>query len=106
MDQIRSLQKVEIPEEALKQTLEKDESLISKLQAVTQKSPFLVASIIGFAVVGGIGIHKWKTRKIPISLFLIQLRVAAQGTAIGFLSLGMAYHLFKDHIVSKDNKEQ
>lgn len=40
------------------------------------------------------------------SLFLMQLRVAAQGTVVGCLALGLAYTMFKEHILKPQKKEQ
>lgn len=60
--------------------------------------------MLSFTVVTGIGIYKWKTKKIPTSLFIVQLRVAAQSAAIGCLSMGMLYHMYKDYISKKDDK--
>lgn len=56
----------------------------------------------GFIVVGGIGAYKWKSRTLPPSLFLLQLRLAAQGTAIGCITLGMLYHMYEDFVKNKN----
>lgn len=42
----------------------------------------------------GIGAYKYKHRGgMSTSVFLMQLRVAAQGTVVGALSLGLAYSM-------------
>lgn len=43
MDQWKNVKEIQIPEEALKQTLEYDDSLSSRVSAFAQQSPFLVA---------------------------------------------------------------
>lgn len=66
--------------------------------------------IAGLLVVCGIGAYKFRRRgDMMTSMFLMQLRVAAQGAVVGTLSLGLLYtmasrYLFKsepDH--TKDN---
>ncbi|XP_026670811.1 HIG1 domain family member 1A, mitochondrial-like, partial [Ceratina calcarata] len=47
------------------------------------------------------GAYKWKTKQVKPSVFLLQLRVVAQGTALGFITLGMAYNMYKDFILNK-----
>ncbi|KYQ54656.1 HIG1 domain family member 1A [Trachymyrmex zeteki] len=81
-----------------------DQTLSEKLVAKGQKSPFLIASLISLAGICGYGIYGFKKRKISTQLYLIQLRVAAQGTAIACLTIGMVYHMIKKHILH-DEKE-
>ncbi|XP_076629590.1 HIG1 domain family member 1C-like [Colletes latitarsis] len=94
---------IDIPDEALKQTLENEESLQDRISGFARRSPFLIAGMLGFVIVGGIGAYKWKTRKIPPSLFIVQLRVAAQGTVIGCLTLGMIYQMYLQHAKPKSD---
>ncbi|KZC04242.1 HIG1 domain family member 1C [Dufourea novaeangliae] len=75
------------------------------LYAKAKKSPFLVAGMVGFVAVGGIGAYKWRTRTIPVSLFLIQLRVAAQGTVVGCLTIGMLHQMYKGYQQMQEKKE-
>lgn len=91
-----------IPEEAIKQTLEHSERPLGErsVQFVEDK-PFLVAGLLGLTAVCVYGAHKWKTRQVKPSVFLMQLRVVAQGTALGFITLGMAYNMYKDYIQNK-----
>lgn len=89
---------VEIPEEAIRQTLENEEGLGDRLYKQIQRAPFAAAGVVGLSVVCGIGAYKWKTRTIPAQLFLIQLRVAAQTTALGFITIGLAYQMYKNYV--------
>ena len=48
-----------------------------------------------FTGVVGYGLYGLRRRQIPLSMYLMQLRVASQGLCIGVLSLGLAYTLGK-----------
>lgn len=37
------------------------------------------------------------------SVFLMQLRVSAQGVAVGALTLGLLYTMAKQHLMKKEN---
>lgn len=106
-NQWENVKQLEMPEEAFKQTKEFEEpSFGDSLYKVTKKSPFLIAGIIGFTAICGIGAYRWRTSKIPPALFIVQLRVAAQGTAIACLTLGMMQHMYTDYVTNKDNKHK
>jgi len=49
------------------------------------------------------GAYKYKHRgTMSTSVFLMQLRVGAQGTVVACLTAGIAYALFKDYIFKPD----
>lgn len=61
-----------------------------------------VVGMCGFVIVGLYGAYKFKHRgDMKPSVFLMQLRVAAQGTAVGFLTLGLAYNMFSEYLLKK-----
>lgn len=63
--------------------------------------------IAGFLAVGAIGAYKYRHRgTMSTSVFLMQLRVAAQGTVVGCLSVGLAYQMAKEYIFDKQPKEK
>lgn len=71
----------------------------------------LTLGILGFVTACGIGAYKYKRRgTMSTSVFLMQLRVAAQGTVVGALTLGLAYKMFGDYVMpqitSKDKAEE
>lgn len=76
------------------------------LQANTQRlarkakdAPMLAVGVVGFLAACGIGAYKYKRRgTMSTSVFLMQLRVAAQGTVVGALTLGLAYKMFSDYV--------
>lgn len=50
----------------------------------------------------GIGCYKYKSRgSMSTSMFLMQLRVAAQGTVVGALTIGMMYSMLNDYVFNK-----
>lgn len=53
----------------------------------------------------GYGVYSYKKRgKMSTSVFLMQLRVAAQGTVVSALTIGLAYTLVTEHLL-KDKKK-
>lgn len=60
----------------------------------------LAVGVLGFIAAAGIGAYKYKRRgTMSTSVFLMQLRVAAQGTVVGALTLGLAYKMFSDYVM-------
>lgn len=73
-----------------------------KLARKARESPFMLIGLAGLVAVCGIGAYKYKTRgEMSTSVFLMQLRVAAQGTVVGALSLGLAYSMANEYIFKK-----
>ncbi|CAK9830672.1 HIG1 domain family member 1C [Anthophora retusa] len=93
---------IDIPDEALIQTLENEKALNNKF-SITKQSPFLLVGLAGLTAVCGIGAYKWKTMKKTMrpSMYLIQLRVAAQGTVLACITVGMVYQMYTDFVVGK-----
>ncbi|XP_013148646.1 PREDICTED: HIG1 domain family member 1C [Papilio polytes] len=84
----------------------RDESHADKLARKSKDSPFMIIGIIGLIGVCGFGAYKFKTRgEMSTSVFLMQLRVAAQGTVVSALTLGLAYTLAKKHLFKDDKAE-
>lgn len=62
--------------------------------------------LLGLVGVCGFGIYKYKSRgKMSTSVYLMQLRVAAQGTVISALTIGLAYSLVTTHLLKNDKKD-
>ena len=60
----------------------------------------------GLVIACAIGAYKYKHRgAMSTSVFLMQLRVAAQGTVVGCLALGLSYSMFKDYILKPYKKQ-
>lgn len=63
--------------------------------------------IAGFVAAGLIGAYKYRHRgTMSTSVFLMQLRVAAQGTVVGCLTVGLGYQMAKEYIFDKQPKEK
>ncbi|KAI5642318.1 hypoxia induced protein conserved region domain-containing protein [Phthorimaea operculella] len=85
-----------------------EESHSEKLARKSKDSPFMIIGILGLIGVCGFGAYKYKTRGgMSTSVYLMQLRVAAQGTVVSALTIGLAYTLAKEHLFKdkSDKKE-
>lgn len=50
------------------------------------------------------GVYNFKRKKSSTQMYLLQMRVVAQGTAIACLTFGMVYHMFKKHVLHDKNE--
>ncbi|NXX36649.1 HIG1A protein, partial [Nicator chloris] len=79
---------------------ETETSQTSKLIRKFKETPFLPIGMGGFAAVVAYGLYKLKHRgDTKMSLHLIHMRVAAQGFAVGALTCGVLYSMFRDYVV-------
>ncbi|XP_032690549.1 HIG1 domain family member 1A, mitochondrial-like [Odontomachus brunneus] len=81
-----------------------EQSLTDRLVEKSKKSPFLMAGLASLTGICAYGAYNFKKRQISTQLYLTQLRVVAQGTAVAFLTLGMVYHMIRKHVLH-DEKE-
>ncbi|KAH0949579.1 hypothetical protein HN011_003112 [Eciton burchellii] len=81
-----------------------DETWLDRLVVKGRKSPFLVASIISLTGICAYGAYGFKNRKISTQMYLIHLRVAAQGTAIGCLMIGMIAQMVDRYVLKEKDK--
>ena len=64
----------------------------------------LVLGIGGLVLACGFAAYKFKHRgQMSTSVFLMQTRVAAQGTVVSALTLGLLYSMFQKHVLHKDD---
>jgi len=78
----------------------------SKFIAKVKESPFMIMGIGGFVAAGVIGAYKFRHRgSMSPSVFLMQLRVAAQGTVVGCLTLGLGYTMAREYLFSDKKKD-
>ncbi|XP_012966851.2 methyltransferase-like protein 7A isoform X3 [Mesocricetus auratus] len=76
-----------------------DEGQLSRLRRKSRDSPFVPVGVAGFVAVLSYGLYKLKSRREEkMSLRLIHVRVAAQGCAVGAVTLGVLYSMYKDYI--------
>lgn len=83
-----------------------EESQGDRLARKSKDSPFMIIGILGLIGVCGWGAYAYKKRgKMSTSVFLMQMRVAAQGTVVSALTIGLAYTLAKEHLFKDKKKE-
>ncbi|GAB0094213.1 HIG1 domain family member 1A, mitochondrial [Sergentomyia squamirostris] len=83
-----------------------EESHQSKLARKAKEAPFMPIGIVGFLAACGIGAYKYKHRgSMSTSVFLMQLRVAAQGTVVAALTLGLAYTMAREYVFPMFDKK-
>uniref|UniRef100_A0A0K8TRA6 Putative conserved plasma membrane protein n=1 Tax=Tabanus bromius TaxID=304241 RepID=A0A0K8TRA6_TABBR len=83
-----------------------DETSSGKLARKAKESPFMLIGLAGLIGACGVGAYKFKHRgQMSPSVFLMQLRVIAQGTVVGCLTVGLAVTMAKEYLFSKP-KEQ
>jgi hypothetical protein len=84
-----------------------EESEAGKLARKTKEAPYMPIGI--GAALGGVlyGIYKYKNRGgMSTSLYLIQMRVAAQSAVVGALTCGVLYTIFRDHVFKKEQPQK
>ncbi|XP_035234019.1 HIG1 domain family member 1C-like isoform X2 [Stegodyphus dumicola] len=80
------------------------ESSIQKLARKSKDNPLMVIGLTGCFFVATYGIYKFRHRgKLSASNYLMQLRVMAQGTVIGCLTLGIMKSIY-DKVASKKSE--
>ncbi|KAI4496276.1 hypothetical protein M0804_000086 [Polistes exclamans] len=83
-----------------------EESITDRMTQHAKKNPFLMAGFASLIAACVIGAYKFKHRgNMPVSLYLLQFRVLAQGSVIGCISAGMLYHMVNEHVLHKGKKE-
>lgn len=80
-----------------------EESHSARLSRKSKDSPFMIVGLAGLITACAIGAYKFKTKgTMSTSVFLMQLRVAAQGTVVAALTAGLGYALFKDNFIKHE----
>lgn len=80
----------------------KDESQAERLARKSEEAPFFPVAITGCAAAVAYGAYKFKSRgMMSPSVFLMQLRVGAQGVAVGALTLGLVYSIINERFLKK-----
>jgi mitochondrial fission protein ELM1 len=88
-----------------KQIVFRDEEEVgNRLSRKAKESPFMLIGIGGLVLACGFAAYKFKHRgTMSTSVFLMQTRVAAQGTVVSALTLGLLYSMFQKHVLHKDD---
>ncbi|XP_060519801.1 HIG1 domain family member 1A, mitochondrial-like [Cylas formicarius] len=75
------------------------ETQSEKLARKTKETPFFPIAIGICALVVGYGAYAFKNKgKMSTSVYLMHLRVGAQGAAVGSLTLGLIYTMIKNQM--------
>ncbi|XP_069684709.1 HIG1 domain family member 1A, mitochondrial-like [Periplaneta americana] len=81
-----------------------EESHSSRLARKTKEAPLFPIGIAGLTLACLYGIYKYKHRgNMSTSVFLMQLRVGAQGTVVACLTAGIGYSLLKQYVFKSDD---
>merc|ERR1711900_69525 len=80
-------------------------SQVDKLKRKAQDAPFVPLGIAGMLGAVGYGAYSFKSRgNMSTSVFLMHLRVKAQGMVVGAMTLGVGWMLLNDHILKKPSE--
>lgn len=76
-------------------------SFPSQNTALTHPSPFLPLGLAGLVGVVGFGAYGFRKKKLKTSVYLIHMRVAAQGFVVLCLTAGIGFNIYKQHVAPK-----
>uniref|UniRef100_A0A023FYF4 Putative conserved plasma membrane protein n=1 Tax=Amblyomma parvum TaxID=251391 RepID=A0A023FYF4_AMBPA len=83
----------------------KEESSTEKFKRKAKESPFMIIGLSGCIAACAYGAFLFRRHgRANPSLFLMQLRVTAQGTVIGCLTLGVIYSLSQRFVHRNDSR--
>nr|CAD7424420.1 unnamed protein product [Timema monikensis] len=78
----------------------------NKIIRKARENPMLPLGLAGCIIACAVGAYKFKRRgDMSMSVFLMQLRVAAQGTVVGFLTLGLGYSMINEYLIKPKSKD-
>lgn len=84
-----------------------EESQSDKLVRKAKEAPFVPLGLLGCVGVLAYGAYKYKHRgTMSTSVFLMQLRVAAQGTVVACLTGGLVYSMARQYVFKSDDKKE
>jgi len=84
-----------------------EESQSDRLARKSKEAPFFPIALGMCAAACAYGAYAFKRRgQMSPSVFFMQLRVGAQGLAVGTLTLGLGYTMYNEYIKSSDKKEE
>ncbi|KAJ3660985.1 hypothetical protein Zmor_005411 [Zophobas morio] len=79
-----------------------EESQSQRLARKSKETPFFPVAIGVCAMAVGYGAYMFKNRgKMSPSVYLMHLRVGAQGAAVASLTVGLIYTMINEHILKK-----
>ncbi|KAJ8942938.1 hypothetical protein NQ318_003824 [Aromia moschata] len=79
-----------------------EESQSDRLARKSKETPFFPIAIGLCTAAVGYGAYAYKNRgKMSTSVYLMHLRVGAQGAAVGSLTLGLLYTMINQYLIKK-----
>lgn len=83
------------------------ESQADRLSRKSKEAPMFPIAIGVCSCAVAYGVYMFKKRgKMSTSVYLMQLRVGAQGAAVGSLTLGLIYTMYKQHFERKEARSK
>ncbi|KAF5280714.1 hypothetical protein FQR65_LT15004 [Abscondita terminalis] len=83
-----------------------EESQSDRLARKTKEAPFFPIAIGACAIACALGAYGFRKKgKMSTSVYLMQLRVAAQGLAVGTITLGLGYTMYNEYFAKKNDKQ-
>ncbi|KAG5900667.1 hypothetical protein JTB14_005934 [Gonioctena quinquepunctata] len=80
-----------------------EESQGDRLTRKVKETPIFPVAIGTCLGVVGYGVYAFKNRgKMSTSVYLMHLRVGAQGAAVGSLTLGLLHSMINQHLLNND----
>lgn len=84
-----------------------EEKKESKLMRKIKESPFMPIGITGCIGAVIYGIYNYRNRGgMSTSVYLMHLRVKAQGMVVGSLTIGVAYNIIRRIMSTNDNEKK
>ncbi|XP_061835286.1 HIG1 domain family member 1A, mitochondrial [Nerophis lumbriciformis] len=79
----------------------------SKLMRKVKQNPFFPVGMAGFFAIVGYGLLKLKSRgDTKMSVHLIHMRVAAQGFAVGAMTIGVLFSMYRDYFAKPKETQE
>ncbi|KAM9844426.1 HIG1 domain family member 1A, mitochondrial isoform 1-T1 [Aulostomus maculatus] len=79
----------------------------SKFMRKARENPFVPVGMAGFFAIVAYRLFKMKSRgDTKMSIHLIHMRVAAQGFAVGAMTVGVVYSMYRDYIQKPREAEE
>lgn len=78
-----------------------DESHTERLARKAKDAPFMIVGLCGLVGLVGYGIYGYRNRKVKTSVYIIHMRVMAQGFVVTCLTAGVGYNLFNKFVKPK-----
>lgn len=83
-----------------------DETHGDRLARKARDAPFMIVGLAGLVGLVGYGIYGFKNRQLKTSVYLIHMRVAAQGFVVTCLTAGVCWNMYANHYIPWKHPER